>query len=517
MKKRQMVIVGGILLVAAAGTVGFLVQNQKRQRAAAQGQVVQIETVEVKRQNLIDSVSVTGTIESADARKVSASARDVKVQEVRYKVGDYVNAGDVVVVLDSSSLELSLKEAQNRQALSAYTESKSIQNATDSYQEALEDGTDSYNRAVEDEAQAKENLMEAGGDLNDAASRLKRWEERVAEAKKALEEASVPSEPGEGATEEERAAYQGEMEAYQNLEAAYKEAQASYTEAHQAYNSAEEAEKKAQELYETASKSLLEEQKNNDRSIAQAEDNLEKAQMEHTYSNDSSQQTIENYEEQIKSCTVTAPISGMITAMNVEAGDTYMGEGSALFEVADYEHFVVSAKVDEYEISSIQKDMAAAVMVEAVSEEELPAKVSFVSPTSDTSDNGSASYKLEIGIEEENQDLRIGMTAKASIVLQGVYDVLTVPYDCVETDEEGNASVYIDRDGEKVSIPVTLGMQGDYYVEVSGEGITDDTRVYYPSPMLQATGADNSRGEERELEMPMGGRAPGGPGGFQGR
>ena len=211
--------------------------------------------------------------------------------------------------------------------------------------------------------------MEAGGDLNDAASRLKRWEERVAEAKKALEEASVPSEPGEGATEEERAAYQGEMEAYQNLEAAYKEAQASYTEAHQAYNSAEEAEKKAQELYETASKSLLEEQKNNDRSIAQAEDNLEKAQMEHTYSNDSSQQTIENYEEQIKSCTVTAPISGMITAMNVEAGDTYMGEGSALFEVADYEHFVVSAKVDEYEISSIQKDMAAAVMVEAVSEE----------------------------------------------------------------------------------------------------------------------------------------------------
>ena len=65
--------------------------------------------------------------------------------------------------------------------------------------------------------------------------------------------------------------------------------------------------------------------------------------------------------------------------------------------------------------------------------------------------------------------------------------MLTVPYDCVETDEEGNASVYIDRDGEKVSIPVTLGMQGDYYVEVSGEGITDDTRVYYPSPMLQAT------------------------------
>lgn len=518
MKKRQIVIIGGIgLAVVGAGVFGFVRQSRHRQREAMAAQETLIETVQVKRQNLVDSVSVTGTIQSADARKVSASAKDVKVQEVHYEVGDYVNAGDVVVVLDASSLERSLEEAKNRQALSTYTENKSIETASENYTEAVEDGTDAYSKAVKNEAQAKEDLQEADGDLNEAAERLKRREERVAEAKEALNAAAAPTEPSEGASEEEKAAYQEALKAYQELEQAYAEAQASYTEAHQAYNAAEQADEKAQEAYETASEALSEEQKKNDRNIADAEDNLEKAQMEHTYSNDSSQQTIEDYEEQIASCTVTAPISGILTAVNVEAGDTYMGEGSILFEVADQEHFIVSASVDEYEISKLKKEMEAAVIVEAIGDEELPAEVSFVSPTAASSDTGSASYQLEIGLKEANSDLRIGMTAKASVVLQAAYDVLTVPYDCVETDEEGNSSIHIDQNGEKTAVPVEVGMQGDYYVEVSGETITEDTMVYYPTPVLGGNDAGDSPQAGEEMRMPMGGGAsPGGPGGGPG-
>ena len=42
----------------------------------------------------MDSISVTGTIASADSRDVSAIASNVEVQTVNYKVGDYVNAGE---------------------------------------------------------------------------------------------------------------------------------------------------------------------------------------------------------------------------------------------------------------------------------------------------------------------------------------------------------------------------------------------------------------------------------------
>ena len=86
------------------------------------------------RQDLVDSISVTGTIASADSRDVSAIASNVEVQTVNYKVGDYVNAGDTVVVLDSTDLELKLTEAQNNQALSTYNENKSIETASESYE-----------------------------------------------------------------------------------------------------------------------------------------------------------------------------------------------------------------------------------------------------------------------------------------------------------------------------------------------------------------------------------------------
>ena len=77
-----------------------------------------------------------------------------------------------------------------------------------------------------------------------------------------------------------------------------------------------------------------------------------------------------------------------------------------------------SANVDEYDISSISEGMEAAVIVEALGEDELPATVSFVSPTVTTSSMGSSTYAIEIALDDVNTDLRIGMTAQASIVLE---------------------------------------------------------------------------------------------------
>jgi hypothetical protein len=106
------------------------------------------------------------------------------------------------------------------------------------------------------------------------------------------------------------------------------------------------------------------------------------------------------------------------------------------------------------------------------------------------------------------------MTAKASIVLNAAYDVLTVPYDCVTTDEEGNSTITIDDNGEQKVIPVTVGMEGDYYVEVSGDDLTEDTLVYYSTPMANnaASGSD-SEDENSMMMMPGGGMGGGGNGG----
>ena len=338
---KKVLIPAAVVLIGIGG-LGVRAYTKQKSMKAMMEQMSQVETTTVTKQNLVDSISVTGTIASADARDVSAIASNVEVETVNYKVGDYVNEGDVVVVLDSSELERKLKEAQNSQALSEYNENKSIETASESYTQAVEDGTDEYNKAVKSESQAKEDLQDAEDELSGAASRLKKKEIKVNEAQAALDAAVKPEEVAEPdasayeggeESEEYKAAlevyetYKTQLAEYEALEQALADAKAAYTEAHQEYNSAADAEEKASDAYETASDNLTDASKNNDRNISNAADSLEKAQKQKEYSNDSSAQTIEDYQEQIAACTVTAPISGVITAMEVDEGDTYLGEG----------------------------------------------------------------------------------------------------------------------------------------------------------------------------------------------
>ncbi|MCC8139650.1 MAG: efflux RND transporter periplasmic adaptor subunit [Lachnospiraceae bacterium] len=484
-KHRKLLIVLGVILVIAA-VLGIRQYMRYQARQTMLTQMTQVETVQVTKQNLIESISVTGTIASADARDVSTTASDVEVLEVNYEVGDYVNEGDIIVVLDTTDLELKLTEAQNSQTLSAYNENKSIESAQENYDDAVNDGTDDYQKALDNVEDAKEALAEADEDLSKAAKTLKSREEDLAEAQASGDASAIST------------------------------AQSAYTAAHQEYLQLKEVDDAAMDAYEDAEEALADAEKQNEKNISNAADSLEQAQMEQTYSNDSSDQTIQNYKDQIADCTVTAPISGVITAMNVSEGDTYTTAGSTLFSIADDEYFIVEASVDEYDISSIEKGQTAAVIVEALGEDELPATVSFVSPTVSSASMGSSTYSIEIALDDVNTELRISMTAKVSIVLEAAYDVLTVPYDCITTDEDGNSWVTIDQNGEEVTVQVETGMEGDYYTEISGDGIDETTMVYYNTMMVnnEATSSSSSDDSSSLLNFDMGGGMTGGGGGM---
>ena len=119
------------------------------------------------------------------------------------------------------------------------------------------------------------------------------------------------------------------------------------------------------------------------------------------------------------------------------------------------------------------------------------------------------------------------MTAKLSIIISSKENVLTVPYAAVQTAEDG--SFYVEVVDENAGadavgsgqpggapggggnaampsslptrrIPVTKGIESDYYVEISGEGIEEGLEVIVP--------ADDSLDDlSRLLEQmgPMGG------------
>ena len=128
-KKKKWILAGGVLVLIVGG-LGIHSYSKAKAAKEKMTAMSQVETTQVTRQDLVDSISVTGTIASADSRDVSAIASNVEVQTVNYKVGDYVNAGDTVVVLDFTDLKLKLTEAQNNQALSTYSLEESVGNGT---------------------------------------------------------------------------------------------------------------------------------------------------------------------------------------------------------------------------------------------------------------------------------------------------------------------------------------------------------------------------------------------------
>lgn len=126
------------------------------------------------------------------------------------------------------------------------------------------------------------------------------------------------------------------------------------------------------------------------------------------------------------------------------------------------------------------------------------------------------------------------MNATAEILLSTVEDVFVVPIDAVEEQEDGSYVIYecSQQNGEQTftAIPVTLGAQNDYYVEVSGDALqegmeirasvlekTTDTAQQMPGMMGSiAIGGDMGGGTPPDMGGEAGATRPGGMEGGRG-
>ena len=129
--------------------------------------------------------------------------------------------------------------------------------------------------------------------------------------------------------------------------------------------------------------------------------------------------------------------------------------------------------------------MKAVFKTDATRDEQLQGEVIFISPTPTQGSN--VTYRVKVKINSPTDRLRLGMNAKLNIILRETADVLTVPYDAVQQDENGNDVVYVVTRTEsggitKAAVPVTVGVEGDYYVEVTGD-IQEGMEVSMPSDM----------------------------------
>lgn len=211
---------------------------------------------------------------------------------------------------------------------------------------------------------------------------------------------------------------------------------------------------------------------------------------------------MKDYEEQLSKCTVTAPMSGIVTAVNLEEGDLY--NGTAIVTIEDTSAYEISTEIDEYEIGKIKEGQKVVIKTNGTGDEELDGTVKSIAPRA-TAGGTEVTYEVIVSIDTPNELLRMDMTAKLSIILENKENVLTVPYEAVQEAEDGTYYIeVVKEDGntqpeaeeqEKAPgtaepnmlqdvkterITVEKGIESDYYIEVTGASLKEGMEVVIP-------------------------------------
>ncbi len=238
--------------------------------------------------------------------------------------------------------------------------------------------------------------------------------------------------------------------------------------------------------------------------------------------------------DQLSKTTIVAPMSGRVTRLNIELGETAVvgtmnNPGSLLLTIADLSVMEAKVQVDETDVPGLTVGDSAAVKIDAFPGRAFPGHVtrignSSIQPaTGGTSDQQSVDYEVVITLDEPPAELRPDLSATAEIVTETRANALSVPIlaltvrdregrkfrvdedaekdaprGAARPDEEEVEGVFVMREGKAAWVPVQIGIAGDRYFEVLG-GLRGGETVVSGS---YATVRDLEAGDAVRVEQP---------------
>jgi HlyD family secretion protein len=217
----------------------------------------------------------------------------------------------------------------------------------------------------------------------------------------------------------------------------------------------------------------------------------------------SAQETLAQYEanlrkaaHDLKQVRITADISGVITALNVEEGEnaimgTLNNPGTVLLTVADLSEIEAEVEVDETEVVSIQVGQEAIITLDAYPDTSFTGTVTEVGNSAIRTQVGlgqsSVDFKVVVTLTDHIPNVRPGLSASAKIRVAERNEVVSVPIQCLTVRkrseiEDAVDSIDVDAGGETgkelegVFVvdsgtaryrPVKIGIAGSNYFEVT--------------------------------------------------
>jgi HlyD family secretion protein len=176
---------------------------------------------------------------------------------------------------------------------------------------------------------------------------------------------------------------------------------------------------------------------------------------------------LEDAQQALTEASITAPFDGVVTAVHVSAGEFASG---LVVEMADTAQFEVVLEVDELDIGRLHPGQSADLTLEAWPEESIAGEITAIAPIANAQAGSSlVIYEVHLTLGETDLPIRMGMTANANLITEAVENVLLVPNQAIHADRSSGTYTVTRVVGEEnEEIPVTIGLRDSQYTQITG-------------------------------------------------
>lgn len=450
-KKKTIIIIVIIVIIvlALAYAIGSGAKKFSQNMQDQMNEMMEGEdgTYTVDRQDVEQEITTSGSVIGIE--KISyTSPVTAKVEDICVEVGQTVSKGDILLTYDSSKLGDDLAKVK-------------IQAQSD--RAAGNESYEAANEAAGKASAARKKVKELKADIKKLEKEIAALSKKVSAYEEQM--ASTQTQQDQDSSEEEA---DGEKASGENAvdQKAYKKA-------------VSDLEKKNAELAEKQ-QSLAEQE-----SIVAANEDVkvsESTKAQISAANQLSDMNVNDAQESLDAAEagITASGSGIVESIDIVKG-AYANETQTLMTIIDSDKIGVQFSISKDDLGSISKGQKARVVI---SGNEYEGTVDFVSRvassdmqmSSGTSQSTGGTITGRIVLDEPDENIYIGVSAKVYIFVGKSEQTLVIPYEALNTDMDGDFVYIVNKENLIERKDVTLGIYSDEYYEVL-EGLEEGDRV----------------------------------------
>jgi len=127
----------------------------------------------------------------------------------------------------------------------------------------------------------------------------------------------------------------------------------------------------------------------------------------------------------LKEMEIHAPFDGTVTSVNTQSNDM-VEPGNLAFQIDDLTHLYASLNVTEIDVSKLSVGQPVLLTFESVLGKEYHGEISEIGIIG-TKIFGASNFRVKVEILDSDENIRLGMTTSAQIIVEEINNVLVVP------------------------------------------------------------------------------------------